>query len=304
MDASKITDDAGNELTGGLPAGAETFTLDNTAPTPALGATPQTHDGTSTSVVTVDFGEAVNGFTVDGLRRDRRREEQLHRRRRRLQLHRDGDAKRRRRRHGPSVAPNAATDRAGNASAAAQPLTVTYVPPPALTVEDAEAEEGEDLSFTVTLVNGAVPAAFTVTIGYEDGSATAGTDYTATEHVLDFAGTANESHTFSVPTTEDTLVEDAETFTVTLTASDAFLDATDTATATLTDDDEAAYAVTVEPAAIAEAGGESTVTVSTGGVTFPAAQTFTLALGGTAALDTDYTIGSQTLDARGGRKAR
>ena len=172
-----------------------------------------------------------------------------------------------------------------------------------LTVEDAGAAEGQPLAFTVTLVDGAVPEAFTVTIGYEDGTATAGTDYTATAHVLDFAGTENESHGFTVATVDDAVVEGEETFTVTLTASDERLDDADTATATLTDDDEAAYAVTVEPAAIAEAGGESTVTVSTGEVTFPEAQTFTLTLGGTAAKDTDYTIGSQSLTLAVGESA-
>ena len=180
---------------------------------------------------------------------------------------------------------------------------MTYVPPPALTVEDAGAAEGQPLAFTVTLVDGVVPEAFTVTIGYEDGTATAGTDYTATAHVLDFAGTENESHAFTVATVDDAVVEGEETFTVTLTASDERLDDADTATATLTDDDEAAYAVTVEPAAIAEAGGESTVTVATGEVTFPEAQTFTLTLGGTAAKDTDYTIGSQSLTLAVGESA-
>ena len=65
-DASKVTDGAGNALTGGLASGAETYTHDNTAPTPALSAVPATHDGssTSTSVVTVNFGEAVTGFVV------------------------------------------------------------------------------------------------------------------------------------------------------------------------------------------------------------------------------------------------
>ena len=104
-----------------------------------------------------------------------------------------------------------------------------------------------------------------------------------------------KSDKIGVYTVKPGLVEDDETFTITLAASDTFLDAADEATATITDDDAAAFTLTVEPDAIAEAGGESTVTVSTGGVTFAEAQTFTLVLTGTAVKDTDYTIGSESL---------
>ena len=60
-----IADAAGNALADTTPSGAdETWTLDNTAPTPTLSASPVNHDGSSTSTVTIDFGEAVNGFTA------------------------------------------------------------------------------------------------------------------------------------------------------------------------------------------------------------------------------------------------
>ena len=62
------------------------------------------------------------------------------------------------------------------------------------------------------------------------------------------------------------------------------------------DDAEPVLTLGVDPGMIAEAGGTSTVTVSTGsGSTFPAAQAIRLDLSGTATQGTDYTIGGKTL---------
>ncbi len=62
------------------------------------------------------------------------------------------------------------------------------------------------------------------------------------------------------------------------------------------DDAEPVLDLEADPARIAEAGGASTVTVSTGnGSTFPAAQTIRLELGGTATRGADYTIDSTAL---------
>ena len=70
----------------------------------------------------------------------------------------------------------------------------------------------------------------------------------------------------------------------------------DDVTVTVNDDDTAAsWTVSVSAASIAEDGGESTVTVSTGGVTYPAAHTIALSLSGTATKTTDYTIGAESL---------
>ena len=70
------------------------------------------------------------------------------------------------------------------------------------------------------------------------------------------------------------------------------------------DDDTAVapeWTVTASPARIAENGGVSTVTVSTGGATFPDTRTITLSLAGTATRNADYTIGSTTLTLAAGR---
>ena len=55
------------------------------------------------------------------------------------------------------------------------------------------------------------------------------------------------------------------------------------------------WSVTVDPETIAEDGGVSTVTVSTGGATLDTARTIALVPGGTATEDDDYTIDSKSL---------
>ena len=87
---------------------------------------------------------------------------------------------------------------------------------PELSVGDAEATEGDDttLDFVVTLD----PAAGeTVTVDYatSDGTATAGDDYTDTSGTLTFAAGETEK-TVSVPITDDTVADDGETLTLTL----------------------------------------------------------------------------------------
>ena len=79
----------------------------------------------------------------------------------------------------------------------------------------------------------------TVTPSFSDGTATGGSDYTENTVALSFAGTAGETQTFSVSTSEDTDIEDNETFTVGLSVSGTADDvtATDTAIGTITNDD-------------------------------------------------------------------
>ena len=107
---------------------------------------------------------------------------------------------------------------------------------PAVTVGDASANEGDAISFTVTL-DKAVSGGLKVTPGFTDVTATKGTDYTANTAALTFAGTAGETKTFTVSTTEDADNETDETFTVSLAVSgtSVTVTATDTATGTITE---------------------------------------------------------------------
>ena len=106
--------------------------------------------------------------------------------------------------------------------------------------DDASAEEGEELSFTVRL-NRAVQGGLRVTPAFTDVTATKGTDYTENTAALTFSGTAGETQTFAVATTEDAVVEKDETFRVSLGVSGVPEGATvtigGTATGTITNDD-------------------------------------------------------------------
>ena len=154
-------------------------------------------------------------------------------------------------------------------------------------------EDADTVTVTATLDN-AVQGGFTVmALIAAGGTATAGSDYTTTTTMLTFAGAANETETFTVAVTDDSVVEGDETFTVslsTLAGTTASVVITDTATVTITDNDTAT--VTLGDATVAEdfASGMVTVTATLdnavqGGFTVMAL----IAAGGTATAGSDYT---------------
>ena len=171
------------------------------------------------------------------------------------------------------------------------PLVPVY---PKLTIGDASATEGDSLSFTVS-VDRAVSGGFTVTPSFTNGTAS-GSDYTANTTALSFTGTANESQTFTVATTDDALVESAETFTVGLSVSGTTrtVTAKDTGTGTIQDNDKAANASVSIGDASATEGSSLTFTVTldkavSGGLTVTPSYT-----NGTAG-SSDYTANTTAL---------
>ena len=178
-----------------------------------------------------------------------------------------------------------------------QTVTITDDDQSALTIADAAANEGDEITFTVTLDP---VSSREVTVGYATSVASGDTavqaDFTAGSGTLTFAA-GDSSKTFTVATAEETTIEPNETFTVTLSgASGATLPADATATGTITDDDTPQVSISVNNASIAEDGGTSTVTISTGsGPTFTTDQTITLTLAGTAGESRDYVISSESL---------
>ena len=167
--------------------------------------------------------------------------------------------------------------------------------PASVTVTDASTAEGDSMTFTMTL-HKAVPLGLTVTPTFTDGTATKGTDYTEHTSGIPFGGTAGETRTFTVATTEDTDEENDETFTVGLAVSGTSetVTATDTATGTIVDDDGPAAALTVADAT-ADEGDALTFTVTldnavSGGLTVT--PTFT---DGTATKGTDYTANTAAI---------
>lgn len=61
------------------------------------------------------------------------------------------------------------------------------------------------------------------------------------------------------------------------------------------DEDDVSYSLEVSPATIAETGGRSTVTVSTGGIRLPESRTIALAFAGSATKGADYRVGAESL---------
>ena len=110
--------------------------------------------------------------------------------------------------------------------------------PPGLAVADAEVEEAANatLAFAVTLSR-AASGSVTVDYATSDGSATAGSDYTAASGTLTFAA-GETGKTIPVPVLDDAHNEGSETLTLTLSnPSGAYL-ADGTATGTITNTDE------------------------------------------------------------------
>ena len=132
-----------------------------------------------------------------------------------------------------------------------------------------------------------------------DGTAKAGTDYTAKSGTLTFTNTAAGSQTFTVQTTEDTFDDDDETFTVTISSPSGGGGATPSigtasVTTTIDDDDDAISGITltVSPTSVGEddAKTEFTVTASLGdSTTRPEATVVTLDPGRDAG-SSDYTV--------------
>ena len=117
---------------------------------------------------------------------------------------------------------------------------------PSLSVADAAASEGSDVSFTVTL---SAASGKPVTVRYDTsrpgGTTAEAADFTAqTNRTLTIpAGTT--TGTIAVPTANDTIDEDDETFTLTLSspANATLAPADATATGTITDNDDASLSV-------------------------------------------------------------
>ena len=114
------------------------------------------------------------------------------------------------------------------------PGSPATVPGQSLSVADARAAEGGTASFAVTLDRGATG---TVTVEYAtaDGTATAGSDYTATSGTLTFAA-GESSKTVAVPLLADSEAESDETFTLTLSNPSGAALADASATGTVEDD--------------------------------------------------------------------
>ncbi len=148
----------------------------------------------------------------------------------------------------------------------------------ALTISDADTIEGKGVEFTLELTND-VEGDVTVDVSFGDVTTSSG-DYTATTQRLIFAGGAKGTKTVTVPTNDDSVLEEDETFTASLSLFDgnSEVDDSDTGTGTILDNDNAALTIsdadTVEGKGIEftleltnDVEGDVTVDVSFGDVT-------------------------------------
>ena len=181
--------------------------------------------------------------------------------------------------------------------------------PPALSIGDATVSEGNsgatNAVFTVTL---APTSAKTVTVGYStaNGTATAGSDYTATSGTLTLPpGTATA--TISVPVLGDTADEPDEVFRVNLatTATNAVV-ADAQGLGTIVDDDAGSVLSITDQSASEGTAGVTTFTFTVS-LTPASAQAVTVAyatVDGTAVAPTDYVPASGVLTFGAGQTSR
>ncbi|MBI3343649.1 MAG: type I secretion C-terminal target domain-containing protein, partial [Gammaproteobacteria bacterium] len=159
---------------------------------------------------------------------------------------------------------------------------------PTISINDVTVNEGAGTAtFAVTLSN---PSSQIITVQYQtaNGSATAGSDYTASGlQTLTFAPGVI-SQPITVPILEDTLVEGNETFVVNLsTPTDATIAGTGVGTGTIIDNDQPSLSIT--GVTVNEGAGTASFTVTMNTIS-PSNVTFTYATAdGTATAGADYT---------------
>ncbi|MCM4154354.1 sodium:calcium exchanger [Arenibacter sp. N53] len=109
---------------------------------------------------------------------------------------------------------------------------------PIMTINDVSVNENAGTAtFTVTHT-GSSAAAFTVNYTTNNGTATAGSDYTAKTGTLSFTGTPGVTRTITINILDDIAVEDLEIFTVSFTGKSlSTVDITDIGTGTILDND-------------------------------------------------------------------
>ena len=165
---------------------------------------------------------------------------------------------------------------------------------PTVSIGPATVVEGHsgttNAEFPVTL-SAATTVPVTVSYATGDGTATAGSDYTATSGTLTIPA-GQTTGTITVAVVGDTVMESDETFTVTLSTPVNATLGTATGTGTITNDDVVVPTVSIGPATVVE--GHSGTTNAEFPVTLSAATTVLVTVSyatgdGTATAGSDYT---------------
>jgi hypothetical protein len=166
-------------------------------------------------------------------------------------------------------------------------------PPPSFAVNDVSVTEGGDLVLTVTKT-GSTSSSFSVDYATANGTATAGTDYTATSGTLTF-DPADATQAITIPTTGDTTFESDETFTVTLSNATGGATITDgQGVGTIDNDDSAPPSFAIDNATVTEGGNLVFTVTKTGSTTSSFSVSYATA-NSSASAGSDYTAASGTL---------
>ena len=118
-------------------------------------------------------------------------------------------------------------------------VQISAIYSPIISIDDVSVNENAGTAtFTATHAGLDASGPFTVNFQTVDGTAAAGTDYTATSGTLSFNGTVGDTEQITVPITDDTDFEGDETFIVQFTgSSDPTVVISDTATGTIEDNE-------------------------------------------------------------------
>jgi hypothetical protein len=160
-------------------------------------------------------------------------------------------------------------------------------------------ESGSTATITATRTGGS-NGAVSVSYATSDGSASAGSDYTAASGTLTWADGDSADKTFTVTISDDSSVESDEAVNLALSSiiGNAVLGAQNTANLTIIDDDEEQPGILQFSAAtyhVDESGGSADITATRTGGSDGAVSVSYATNGGTASAGSDYTAASGTL---------
>jgi hypothetical protein len=157
------------------------------------------------------------------------------------------------------------------------------------------AEGGANATITVTRTGGS-DGAVSARLATSNGTATAGSDYTATDVIVNFAAGDAANKTVNVPITQDATDEPDETVALALSVptGGATLGATSNATLTITDDDAAppmpgTLQLSAATYSVGEGGANAAITVTRTGGSDGAVSARLATSNGTATAGADYT---------------
>ena len=199
----------------------------------------------------------------------------------------------------------------GTTDTAGRPLTPEYasdsvmlgvtVGTATLSMEPVSVNERDGMATVTVTVDTAVTGGFSVDARTEDGTATAGEDYTAvTSQTLSFNGEAGDTQTFSVSIIDDTMLEGGpgtvETVTVLLGNLQIATNVDMTASTIISiEDNDYEVVLTMEDISVSENAGTATVSVSLDNRVPDAFSVVASTTDGTATAGEDYTVSGQTL---------